>query len=51
MLKRVLCVLLVLFFVAPLAGCVVYAPPPGRPSAVWVPGHYSGWRWVPGHRA
>jgi len=51
MLNRVLCVLVVLSFAAPLVGCVVYAPPPGRPGAVWVRGHYNGWRWVPGHWA
>ena len=52
MLKRVACVLLVLSFAAPLAGCIVYGPPPpGRPGAVWVPGHYNGWHWVGGHWA
>jgi hypothetical protein len=51
MLKRLLAALLLFCFVVPLAGCVVYAPPPGRPGAVWVRGHYNGWHWVPGHWA
>jgi hypothetical protein len=35
---------------APLAGCVVVAPPPRPgPYAHWVPGHYQGWHWVGGH--
>jgi hypothetical protein len=51
MLKRCFCVLLLASLALPLARCVVYAPPPGRPAAVWVPGHYNGWRWVPGHWA
>jgi hypothetical protein len=39
-----------------VTGCVV-APVPGprvgyyRPGVVWVPAHWSGWRWVRGHWA
>lgn len=33
-----------------LGGCVVERPPPPRPAAHWVPGHYDGRGfWVPGH--
>ncbi len=32
-----------------LGGCVVVRPPPPRPAAHWVPGHFN-WHgvWVPG---
>ncbi len=35
-----------------LSACVI-APPPsyGRVVGVWVPAHYNGWRWIPGHWA
>ncbi len=33
-----------------LGGCVIERPPPPRPAAHWIPGHYN-WHgfWVPGH--
>ena len=35
-----------------LSACVI-APGPvyGRAGGVWVPAHYNGWHWVPGHWA
>jgi hypothetical protein len=36
-----------------LGACVVepVGPGPGYYRSVWVPAHYNGWRWVPGHWA
>jgi hypothetical protein len=53
--KRWLVGVLLLVAVAPLAGCVVYAPGPGPvpyAGAYWVRGHYgpNGY-WIPGHWA
>ena len=33
-----------------LSACIVAPVGPG-PHGPWVPGHYNGWRWVPGHWA
>jgi hypothetical protein len=33
-----------------LGGCIVETPAPRlRAEAAWVPGHYNGWHWEPGH--
>ena len=52
MLRRVIAVTLLGLSPISLSACVV-APAPvyGRGGGVWVPAHYNGWRWVPGHWA
>jgi hypothetical protein len=50
--RRILLLLLLLATVVPLTACVVEeVRPPGRPGAVWVPGHYYYGRWIAGHWA
>jgi hypothetical protein len=52
MVKPVICLLMLGLCVMSLTACVAEpAPAYSRPGAVWVPGHDSGWRWVPGHWA
>jgi hypothetical protein len=49
--RRLKLLLLAFALAMPLAGCVVYGPPP-HPGAVWVPGHYGPYGgWVRGHWA
>ena len=50
MLRRVASLLMLVLCLVSLAACVVEPVGPG-PRAGWVPGHYNGWRWVPGHWA
>ena len=50
MIRLVPRLLLLIALAIPMAGCVVGVRPlPIRAGAVWVPGHYRGWRWVPAH--
>lgn len=52
MVRRIASLLMLGLCVLAVAGCVVVpAGPPPRPHADWMPGHYNGWRWVPGHWA
>jgi hypothetical protein len=52
MLRRSRALLLLALCLVSLSACVV-APVPvyGRGGGVWVPAHFNGWRWVPGHWA
>ena len=52
MIKRIIVLLMLVLCVTSLTGCVI-APVPvyGRAGGGWVPAHYNGWRWVPGHWA
>jgi hypothetical protein len=52
MIRRIGSLLMLVLCLASLSGCVI-APAPvyGRPGRAWVPAHYNGWRWVPGHWA
>ena len=34
-----------------LSACVVAPAGPGYYRGAWIPAHYNGWRWVPGHWA
>ena len=47
--RRLLAAILVLAMAGSLAACVVVPAGPPVRGAVWVPGHYQGWHWVPGH--
>lgn len=46
--RRLSAVVLLACLIAPLCGCVVYSPPP-HAHAYWVPEHYEGGHWHPGH--
>jgi len=52
MIRRAGALLMLALCLTPLSACVV-APGPvyGRAGGVWVPAHFNGWRWVPGHWA
>jgi hypothetical protein len=52
MIRRIGSLLMLVLCLTSLSGCVI-APVPvyGRPGGAWVPAHYNGWRWVPGHWA
>ncbi|HEX4173987.1 MAG TPA: hypothetical protein VHY82_16075 [Acetobacteraceae bacterium] len=52
MLRRTGALLLMALCLISLSACVIApAPAYGRAGGVWVPPHYNGWRWVPGHWA
>jgi hypothetical protein len=50
MIRRVGCLLMLAVCLISLSACVV-APAPVYGRGGWVPAHYNGWRWVPGHWA
>ncbi len=51
MAKRIACLLMLTLCVTSLSACVIAPVPYGRVGGGWVPAHYNGWRWVPGHWA
>jgi hypothetical protein len=52
MVRRIGSLLVLGLCLVSLSACVV-EPAPGvyREHAFWVPGHYNGWHWIPGHWA
>jgi len=50
MIRRIICLLMLALCLTSLSACVV-APGPVYGRGAWVPAHYNGWRWVPGHWA
>jgi hypothetical protein len=48
MIRRPAALAMLALFLVSLAACVVEPIGPG-PHGPWIPGHYSGWGWVPGH--
>lgn len=50
MIRRLASLSVLVFCLFSLAACVVAPVGPGYGyRAAWVPAHYNGWRWVPGH--
>lgn len=50
MVRRLASLSMLVLCLVSLAACVVVPEGPGRHGA-WIPGHYNGWHWVPGHWA
>jgi hypothetical protein len=50
MIRRVGCLLMLALCLVSLSACVV-EPAPVYGRGGWVPGHYHGWHWIPGHWA
>lgn len=52
--RRIGCLLMLALCLMSLSACAVDSGPApyyGGAGAVWVPGHYNSWHWVPGHWA
>ncbi len=50
MIRRIASLSMLVLCLAALSACVVAPVGPGYHGA-WIPTHYNGWRWVPGHWA
>ncbi len=53
MIRRLASLSMLALCVVSLAGCIVapVGPGPGYYHGAWIPAHYNGWRWIPGHWA
>ena len=51
MIRRLASLSMLALCLVSLSACVVAPVGPGYYRGAWVPAHYNGWRWMPGHWA
>ncbi|HVC60280.1 MAG TPA: hypothetical protein VND19_07985 [Acetobacteraceae bacterium] len=51
MIRRLASLSMLALCLVALSVCVVVPAGPGWRGSAWVPAHYNGWHWVPGHWA